>query len=307
MGTEIRSYTDAIVSAKQSFEAVNDCQVDFEKEKYFALQICETNTSLQNKNMLPSLAHAVRNVALCGITLNPAMKLAYLVPRGGKVCLDISYMGLIKIATDSGSVRMVSCQLVYKNDKFLLEQGTVGKVTHHPDPFSDRGDLVGVYTVASLIDGDCLIETMSMEQIKDVQKRSKARSGPWVTDFEEMMRKTCVKRASKYWPKTDRLGEAIQTLNDHEGFEAMQSPATEAAEKVRDEEVPDHTSLYRDELISDLERVATDKGITGYADAWKALATKERKLIGASEHERIKAISTEQAEDAEVLEETPYD
>jgi len=223
MSTQMQTYQDAIMTTKKTFASVKNCPVEFEREARFALQVCEMNTALQNPSMIPSLHNAVRNVALCGITLNPAMKLAYLVPRKGKVCLDISYMGLAKIATDSGSITHLNCQLVYANDQFEIEHGTHERLSHKPDVFGDRGALIGVYVAATIHSGAILVETMSLAEVKEVQKRSKAANGPWITDFNEMMRKTCVKRASKYWPKTERLGDAINTLNEHDGTDFKHS------------------------------------------------------------------------------------
>jgi len=322
MANEVATYVKAIQQAKDSFTSISDCVVDFEREKYFALQICEKNTMLQNTNMLPSLAHAVRNVALCGITLNPAMKLAYLVPRDGKVCLDISYMGLIKIATDSGSVLKVNCQLVHENDFFEVEHGTVERVTHKPDPFKERGKVIGVYCVAHLKEGGDMIETMSIDDVFKIRGRSKAwvkgGSGPWATDEGEMIRKTCVKRASKYWPKTERLSEAVSVLNEHEGLADIQeyvnaSPATEAANKAQSVDVSPEDEAKRNDMIADLEQIALNNGIDGYAKAFKDIGADGRKLLGAEEHERIKGMAAEVTEDAsivddsEALSETPWD
>jgi len=296
MSNVIRTYTEAIIDAKAAFDGIEDCNVNYDREKYFAIQICERNTALQNINILPSLAHAVRNVALCGITLNPAMKLAYIVPRKGMACLDISYMGLIKIATDSGSVSHVNCQLVYANDEFELIQGTSESLTHKPVSFGDRGELIGVYTIATIHNGEKIIETMSRAEVEKVRERSKAKSGPWLTDYEEMTRKTCVKRASKYWPKTERLAEAVETLNEHEGFEPISSPGTEAAEKAQNQEVEEKDIDRRLELVEYLKEIANESGIEGYAKVWKGLKPEERKLVGSSEHENLKASCVTEAE-----------
>ena len=165
--------------------------VNFAREASFALQLLESNSYLAGMNK-QSIINAVKNVALCGITLNPSMKLAYLVPREGRACLDISYMGLIKIATDSGSVTKVNCQLVYENDEFLLNQGSNQSLVHRPNPFKDRGNLIGVYTVATLHNGEIMIETMDMADITSIKGRSKAftsgKSCPWKTDEGEMIR-----------------------------------------------------------------------------------------------------------------------
>ncbi len=65
-----------------------------------------------------SVRAAILNVAAIGISLNPALGHAYLVPRGGVICLDISYRGLIKKATDSGSIKWAKADAVYEKDKF---------------------------------------------------------------------------------------------------------------------------------------------------------------------------------------------
>ena len=86
----------------------------FSRESSFAMQIMQSNsflttTAIRNQ---ASLVSAVVNVAAIGISLNPAEKEAYLVPRNGAVCLDISYVGLMRLATDTGQVEWVQADVV---------------------------------------------------------------------------------------------------------------------------------------------------------------------------------------------------
>jgi len=239
-------FAQAIARAEDSFSALADCPVEFKREQQFALQICNSNTYLQQERFLGSLCNAVRNVALCGITLNPVMKLAYLVPRDKAICLDISYMGLIKIATDSGSVTKVSCQAVYEKDVFEVSYGTQDAVIHKPLVFGDRGNPIGVYCIATLHDGSVQIETMSIKEINEIRGRSssykKGNSSPWRTDYLEMARKTCVKRASKYWNKSERLANAVQIDHDNNG-NAAEHPVSQ--ETIQQEE-PCAATTYPD-------------------------------------------------------------
>lgn len=64
---------------------------------------------------------AYRAAAGIGISLNPAQKLAYLVPRKGAICLDISYMGLMHIAQQSGAIKWCQSAIVRRNDQFRRE------------------------------------------------------------------------------------------------------------------------------------------------------------------------------------------
>lgn len=211
-----------IDNSQQSFEEANN-GLSFEKEKYFAGQLLSATdyaTKIAMNNQA-SVFYAMTNLASVGLSLNPATKFAYLVPRDNKICLDISYMGLIKIATDSGAVRWVKSEVVYKNDKFTFNG--VGKTpTHECDPFGDRGDIVGFYCVAKTSDGDYLCGMMSVDEVNTIRNRSKAfTSGkpcPWTTDYIEMAKKTIIKRDSKTWPKSERMNEAAHILNEHEGY-----------------------------------------------------------------------------------------
>ena len=204
----------------------NDDLLSYEKECIFAKQQLEKNaftmkTAASNQN---SLRGAILNVAAIGISLNPAKQHAYLVPRAGAICLDISFQGLRKIATDSGAIEWAKVELVYKNDKFKWN-GPITVPTHEADPFSDRGDLQGGYCLAKLPNGEYMTEVMKVEEINKIRDTSKAsKNGPWVNWYDEMAKKTILKRAFKQWPQTtntaqgrDRLDAAISASHEAEG------------------------------------------------------------------------------------------
>lgn len=198
--------------------AVTDQSVTWAKESQFAIQYFQRNdylakTALSNPT---SAQNAIINVAAIGITLNPASKLAYLVPRDGMVCLDISYMGLLHLAQSTGSIKWGQCKLVYSNDTYE-SNGLDTAPTHKYNAFGDRGDVVGGYCTVKTADGDYLTEEMSLAEIKATEATSKAKNGPWKNFWEEMARKTIVKRASKYWPRAERLDNAIHVINEDEG------------------------------------------------------------------------------------------
>lgn len=198
---------------------ISDHSIKWEKEKQFAIQALQNNdylTKIAFGNPV-SLQNSIINVASIGISLNPALKHAYLVPRKGGVCLDLSYMGLLHLAQSSGVILWGQSKLVYNNDTYE-NNGLSKEPTHKTTPFGDRGEIVGVYCTVKTIDGDYLTDEMSIADVFAIRDRSEAFKkgmGPWKTDHGEMIRKTIVKRAYKYWPKCERLGEAIQVLNDN--------------------------------------------------------------------------------------------
>jgi recombination protein RecT len=246
--SNIIPYQQTITEASQKFiEIVNkaDTGVIFEVESMFALQSLTKNEFLAktaNSN-LSSLRNAIINVASIGLTLNPATQYAYLVPRDGGVCLDISYKGLIKLATDTGSMLWVRAELVYKNDTFR-SRGPAMAPEHEFDAFGERGEFVGVYCIAKTIEGDILSEIMTAKEVYQVRDTSmawvKQKKGPWKDWFGEMAKKSIIKRASKTWPrsdKNDRLAQAVQVINEHEGIDFDQNK--EGAELISESQLAD--------------------------------------------------------------------
>lgn len=228
--SDIALIEGAVLEARSQFEAVAvDRSISFDREAQFAIQVLMANdyTLGVAKRNPASVIAAVANVAAIGLSLNPAKKQAYLVPRKGAICLDIGYIGLLDLAIESGSIRWGQAELVHQADRFVLN-GVDKPPTHERDPFAkERGEVVGAYVVVKTRDGDYLTTTMPIDELLSIRDRSEAwkakQSGPWKTDPGEMMKKTVIKRAYKLWPKTDRLTSAIHHLNTdgEEGLEPI--------------------------------------------------------------------------------------
>jgi len=218
LSNEIRS-----ISKEFNNVLVSD-EIDYAREARFAMQMLEGNDYLTEiaVNDKSSFRNAIINIAAIGISLNPALKCAYLVPRKGKACLDISYMGLTRLATDSGSIKWAQAEIVRAKDTFTFN-GIGTKPTHIMEPFSDRGEIIGVYSVAKTIDGDYLCGTMPIKKCYRIRDRSEAykkkKAGPWVSDEEEMIKKTIIKRDYKMWPKSDRMAQAVDIINQTDGID----------------------------------------------------------------------------------------
>ena len=145
------------------------------REFRFAIQAIQANTylaSIAEKNNA-SLQNALINIASIGISLNPALKHAYLVPRKGGVCLDLSYMGLLHLAQSSGVILWGQCKIVRANDTYQ-NAGLSKEPSHLSDTFGDRGEIVGAYCTVKTVDGDFLTEEMSIKEIFDIRARSEA-------------------------------------------------------------------------------------------------------------------------------------
>lgn len=287
MSNQITVLEKDVYSVQAQFEAVAPKSLKFAAEAQFAMQTLTSSDyamgiAMSNRQ---SVINAVSNIAAIGLSLNPARKQAYLVPRDGRICLDISYMGLLDLAISAGSVRWGQCKLVHAADTFELE-GIDRQPTHRYQPFAkDRGEVVGVYCVVKTADGDYLTHAMAIEDVHAIRDRSSAwkawiskkKSCPWVTDEGEMFKKTCVKQACKYWPRveTSKLEAAIHYLNQEAGEGIDQehnqnvpgygSAKTDAAASL-DKETQD----YLRELAENCKATFNEIGISPVVDAVSA-------------------------------------
>jgi phage RecT family recombinase len=258
---------EAVEAARERFQQIAPRGLDFTAEQTFAIQLLNNNDYLKKvalENPL-SLQAAVINVAAIGLSLNPAKKQAYLIPRNvkhgdrwvSKIFLEPSYMGLCDLATASGSIKWVQANTVHANDQFT-DNGPGERPTHIYNPFdppTKRGEMIGAYCVARTDGGDYLTCMMPMHEIYAVRDRSEAwkrgKSGPWATDEGEQVKKTVLRRAWKTWPKTetlDRLAAAVDLSNNNEGFEPiLTAPAL-------GQYTPDQKA-YFDQMISQSDKI----------------------------------------------------
>lgn len=211
---------------KQRFTELVD-EKTYTREASFALQTMAANAYLA-KSSKASLQMAVLNVAQIGLSLNPALKLAYLVPRRARrgddwvveAQLMPSYQGLVKLITDAGTVRNIAAHLIWEGDDVDIDMASLSKVSKHR-PYvitgKPKGALRGVYSLATLSDGSMQVETMSAEEVYAIRERSESwknrKEGVptvWATDEGEMFRKTVIRRHFKYLPKSGNF-EKIAT------------------------------------------------------------------------------------------------
>lgn len=164
---------------------------------------------------------------LCSQTgLEPDGRNAHLIPYGDMVQVIFDWKGLVALAERNG-VKNIRAVAVCDNDEFNFEiKDGRPTVSHKIDWKKPRGNAYVFY-------GTCLrndeldVEVMHKDDIDAIRKRSKASgSGPWVTDYEEMAKKTVLRRMSKRW---DISPEAFDGINqDYDTPSDIQRPPIKA-------------------------------------------------------------------------------
>lgn len=175
-----------------------------------------------------SFLAAMMNAAQLGLEPNTPLGQAYLIPYKNQCQFQIGYKGMIDLAYRSGEVKTLMAQTVYENDEFDFSFGLEPTLKHVPAK-SNRGKPIWFYAVFKLVNGGQGFEVMSVEDVKEhAKKYSKAyNSGPWQTNFEEMAKKTVLKKALKYAPlKTEFVRElsADESIKNNIDFDMSQVP-----------------------------------------------------------------------------------
>lgn len=163
-----------------------------------------------------SIAQCCLDAASLGLEPHGPLGHFYIVPfrdrqAGTTVATSIvGYRGLVELARRSGKVKSVESHVVYTGDHFVCQFGLNPVLEHKPKMAGDRGEFLCVWCRAEFSDGGYHIEVMTASEIEATRQRSKAKdSGPWVTDTDEMRKKTVVRRAAKYWPLSSELADAL--------------------------------------------------------------------------------------------------
>lgn len=185
----------------------------FEREATFAAYAVANNADLLNlaKANPAQLTEAVVQGVASGVSLNPALGLAYLVPRQGKIRLEFGYQGYIQLATSSGAVLDVFVEIVRAGEPFRRGvKDSTPYIDHEPGDGS--GEITGAYCLATLPSGRVVPCYMSRKEIDDIRKNS--RSSAWNTAFPEMAKKTVIRRARKTWPRQIAALERALAVDD---------------------------------------------------------------------------------------------
>lgn len=210
-----------------------------------------------------SLLSAIMQAAQLGLEPDNGLGHAYLVPFKDEVVFIPGYKGLIDLARRSGQVSTIYAVVVRRGDDFSYELGDTPRIIHKPSEAREttqvtktkRVDgkdvqvtetvdvdrpITHVYAVCRLRDGGVQREVMTIDQVDRIRSRSAAANdGPWVTDTEEMIKKTCLRRLCKMLPASIELQRAV-ALDEENAAGLPQSFEFNAAD-IMDAEIVEPT------------------------------------------------------------------
>lgn len=180
-----------------------------------ALSALNTTPKLKECGQMSFLG-ALMNAAQLGLEPNTPLGQAYLIPyknKGQMECqFQIGYKGLIDMVYRNKDIQTIQAQCVYENDIFEYELGLEPKLVHRP-ALKDRGELILVYALWKSGNGGYGFEVMSKEDIDNHARKFSQSFGsnysPWKTNYEEMAKKTVIKKCLKYAPLRSDFMRAV--------------------------------------------------------------------------------------------------
>lgn len=190
------------------------------------------SVALQTPQGRLSLSEQFMKCAELGI--EPDGRRAYLIPYKNEVQLIIDYKGIAELVMRSGKISNIHADKVCENDEFEYNVGMIEK--HRIDFKRERGKAYAYYAVVTFKDGTKKCEVMSKDEIDKIRKRSKsANVGPWVTDYDEMAKKTVFRRLSKWLPQSPEMQKVLD-IDDEDFSKGRQIVDVPVAPDVAPEE-----------------------------------------------------------------------
>ena len=212
------------------FEAVLPPQIPVDRFVRTAITAVQMNPDLlttERKSLLASCMKAAQD----GLMIDG--REAALVIFKNKTQYMPMVAGLLKKARQSGQVSSISAHVVYERDQFDYELGDNERIVHKPLIAAERGKPIAVYAIGRMIDGGVYREVMSVAQVEKVRSISRTKnSGPWETWWDEMARKTVIRRLAKYMPSSTDLDQVLGRDDDQGGAVIEASVSMQEAEPV---------------------------------------------------------------------------
>ena len=157
-----------------------------------------------------SLMGTLMEASQLGLALDGVTGEAYPVPFKNQCTLILGYKGLIKLAYNSGVIRSIYARVVHEKDHFHYVLGTEETIVHKPSTDKDPGPSVAFYSVARMMTGGVKIEVMHKHEVDRIRNASRGKSqAPWTDHYDEMGKKTVLRRNCKTLPASTELQRAV--------------------------------------------------------------------------------------------------
>lgn len=185
----------------QKLDSVRDAlPKDFNKQRFVqnAMALIHDKPELKNYNQNEIVMGLLKGAYL---GLDFYNKECYLIPYGEQLNYQTDYRGAKKLAKKYSirPIKDIYAKLVREGDEFeeVIINGEQG-INFKPKAFND-GKIVGAFAVCLYQDGGMIYDAMSLADLENTRKSSKASNSPaWKNFTGEMYKKTVLHRLCKH-------------------------------------------------------------------------------------------------------------
>lgn len=143
--------------------------------------------------------------------------------------------GIIKRIHQSGEIKMLTARVVYGGDHFRTWIDDTGEhVEYEPAEDQDTNVVRRVFAMATTVDGAVYVEPLSSRDIEKIRNVSKQKDrGPWADWWEEMAKKSAIRRLAKRLPLSVDLHDLIQRDNGMFDLAQETEPKTSLSDRLK--------------------------------------------------------------------------
>lgn len=226
----VKTNNETILTLQQEAVNIIQLQAQSDNERLLTNSLYYLNEEIKSNEQLRAAIQAnpvkfaiyLKNLITLGIDIS--QKQAYFLPYGNEITSVLDYKTLMALIKKHTNVKSINAQLVYENEVFHVEQGKV--MEHRQNPFAskdEKGALVGAYSIFTLDDGSKDYYFASLEEINKVKKYSKSANSkfsPWNNWFDEMVKKTVIKKGMKFYPMilNNEQKQALDSIDNDVDF-----------------------------------------------------------------------------------------
>ncbi len=200
---------DRLMKMKSYLEKILPNEMSADRMIMSTIAELKNNKDL-NKCDPKSICGGILRIAQMGLEVGSMLGKVWLIPRDGEATLMLGYRGMLDLIRRSPDVFSIKSACVYSNDLFEFEDGSTPNVKH-VRKWTDRGTLLGVFAIVIMKNGYFQFEMMSKEEVDKIRYKSPGKnSGAWVNYYDEMAKKTVIRRLFKTAPSSIELTLAIE-------------------------------------------------------------------------------------------------
>lgn len=216
-----------------------------------ALQKCEPQ----------SIMKAAADAAALGMSVDPNIKEAYLVPYKDQASLIVGWRGLRNMAYNTGKVRYLNVGALYEGQEWVQDQLTgVSEIKGH----KTGKEAIGYFAYMETKDHRIHTHYMTNEEIQDHKKKYakgyNREGSAWNTDFEKMAKKTVLRQVLSMWAELSPVMLAVDNFEisdvgddfpDPDHVTIVESPVKSMTEK----EILEELGFSQNDSVEDGEYV----------------------------------------------------